>query len=434
MNFESILKLINQYDNEIVNLRRDFHKYAEPGWLEFRTTAKIVEILKENKIKVDYGPRIINKKYIWSYPKDEILENIHRALNQGADPDIIKDMDGFTGAVATIDTGKQGPIVALRFDIDSNNINESLDNNHFPTKEGFRSVNKNSMHACGHDGHGAMGIVTCLVVNEIKERLSGKIKIIFQPGEEGSKGGQSIAESGVLDDVDILLSGHIGMGLKTGEILGLYSGFLASTKFDLCFRGLGSHAASSPEKGRNAIVAASTAILGMYSLCQDGRGISRVNVGTIKGGSGRNVIADKVYLEVETRGSTTEIEQDLYKAALACAEGASNMYGCTYESEIKGYAPNANSDEELLQYIENGVSKIKEINKLIPHDEFSASEDIAYLMKKVQDKGGKAVYMGLGSHIAASHHNDKFDFDENVLLTGVRVYTSILWEILNENK
>jgi len=434
MNIDEILMLVGQYSKDIIDLRREFHKYPEPGWLEFRTTARIVEILKNHKININYGPDIINKDYVWSYPEDLIQENINRAIEQGANPEIMKNIDGYTGVIAEFDTGKAGPVVALRFDIDCNEINESIEDDHRPAKEGFRSVNRDCMHACGHDGHASIGIITCLILNDIKDKLTGKIKVIFQPGEEGSKGAQSIAESGILKDVDIFLSGHLGMGLNTGDLVALYKEFLASTKFDLCFNGVSSHAANSPEEGKNAIVAASTAILGIYSLCQDGRGTSYVNAGTIKGGAARNIIADKVDLEMETRGMTTDIEQHLYKSALNCAEGAAKMYGCTYESVIKGYAPNTDSDDELLETIEFGVSNVQEITKFIPHKKFAGSEDVAYHMKKVKHNGGKAAFMGFGADIAASHHNVKFDFDEDALILAVKVYISILWRLLGQNK
>ena len=77
------------------------------------------------------------------------------------------------------------------------------------------------MHACGHDGHASLGLFVCLALNAIRKDLSGVIKIIFQPAEEGVRGAQSIAESGILDDVDWFLSGHLGMGWKTGELLAL---------------------------------------------------------------------------------------------------------------------------------------------------------------------------------------------------------------------
>ena len=77
------------------------------------------------------------------------------------------------------------------------------------------------MHACGHDGHASLGLHTCIALNEIKDELSGIIKVIFQPAEEGVRGAQSIAEGGILDDVDYFLTGHLGMGWNTGSLVAL---------------------------------------------------------------------------------------------------------------------------------------------------------------------------------------------------------------------
>ncbi len=109
---------------------------------------------------------------------------------------------GFTGVVATLDTGKPGPTIAFRVDIDALPILESAANSHVPSQLGFRSKHEGAMHACGHDSHAAIGLGLAQQLMERKEMLKGKIKIIFQPAEEGARGGSVIAESSHLDDVD----------------------------------------------------------------------------------------------------------------------------------------------------------------------------------------------------------------------------------------
>lgn len=425
----NIWRIVEQYEDKAVQWRREFHKYAETGWREFRTTSRIVEILTANQIPVQYGIEIINTDYTWSYPGNEIPEEIKRAINQGADEKIVSVMRGYTGVVATIDTGREGPVVAFRFDIDALAVRESECEEHLPYKQGYASVNRGIMHACGHDGHTAIGLVLCLVINEIKENINGKIKVIFQPGEEGAMGGQAVSESGILDDVDVLLSGHLGMGLPTGTFAVFSEGYLASTKFDLVFSGNSAHAGASPHVGNNAILAASSAVLAMYSFCQDGRGATRVNVGKFVGGTGRNVVADRVDIQMETRGEDDKIEQRLYHACLNAAEGAAQMYGCKIQHEIKGYASSVQSDKELSEPIYRGVSKVKEITMVVPSVQSSASEDVGYMMKKVREHGGCAAYVGIGADIDAPHHNNKFDFDEKSIMIGVKAYISILNEM-----
>lgn len=432
MEIGTYLSGLKQYEEEMIARRRDFHHFAEPGWREFGTTAKIIEELERCGIPVKYGYEIINPDYLWSYPApEEIDAHIARAVDQGANPEIIQKMKRFSGACAIISSGGPGPVVAVRFDIDCNDVNENTESGRQPVTEGFCSVNSGCMHACGHDGHAALGLSVCKALNEIKEDLTGTVKVIFQPAEEGVKGAQSIAEGGILDDVDIFLTGHLGMGWKTGELVALSKGFLSTRKADAVITGLSAHAGASPQDGHNAILAACAATLGMHTACQDSRGAARVNVGTIHGGTGRNVVADRAVLQLETRGETAKIEQTVYDRAMQCLEGAAAMFGCTCKAEIKGSASSADSDRELEKYIAAGAARISEITHYVPESGFSGSEDATYLMAKVQAHGGKAAYMCIGSDIAAPHHNDKFNFDEASLLTGLKLYTSILWEILH---
>lgn len=430
MGIESILSKIESRKTEMSACRRDLHQYAEPGWREFRTTAKIIKILEEHHIPVKLGHEIINRDYLWSYPAQAELDaHMERAAAQGADPEILKRMNGLTGACAVIETGRPGKTIAIRFDIDCNDVSEACDPNHIPAAEGFASVNPGCMHACGHDGHATMGIYTCLALNEIKDELCGTIKVIFQPAEEGVKGAQSIAEGGILDDVDIFLSSHLGMGYKTGELVGLTKDFLSTTKIDAEFTGIASHAGMTPQEGRSAILAAAAASLAMHTACQDSRGASRINVGTFHGGSGRNVVPDKAVIQIETRGKTTEIERTVYARAMESIEGAAKMFGCTVTTSIKGSAASADSNWELEPYINRAQARLPEITTYIPEAGFTGSEDATYLMAKVQEHGGLATYMGVGADIAAPHHNGRFTFDENALVTNVKLHTSIVWEI-----
>lgn len=428
---ERILQIAKKYEDKVVEWRRDFHKYAEPGWREFRTTAKIVDILKEHGIPVQYGREVVNPEFAWSYPESEIDGAMERAIRQGADTRTVAQMQRYTGAVATIDSGIPGPVIALRFDIDALGVMEAKTEDHVPHKGGYASVNDAVMHACGHDGHTAIGLAVCLILNEIKDELKGKVKIVFQPGEEGALGGQALSESGVLDDVDIFYSGHLGMGIPTHTIVKYSEGYLASTKFDLTFEGCSAHAGAYPQDGRNAILAASSAILAMYSFCQDSRGVTRVNVGKIAGGTGRNVVADRAVIQMETRGTSNEIEERLHQSCLEAAKHAAAMYGCTVKDETKGYAAGVTCDRDLDDYISAGLSKVEEVTEVVPVMVASASEDVGYLMKKVREHGGKAVFMEIGADIAAPHHNEKFDFDENALMIGVKAYIAIILETMN---
>jgi aminobenzoyl-glutamate utilization protein A len=103
-------------------------------------------------------------------------------------------MEGLTGCVAVFDSGRPGPTLGLRFDIDCVNVSETTAADHIPDKEGFASTNPGYMHACGHDGHMSigLGVAQWLVAN--RDRLKGRVKLLFQPAEEGVRGARPMAE------------------------------------------------------------------------------------------------------------------------------------------------------------------------------------------------------------------------------------------------
>lgn len=433
MNIMDVLKQVDSYEDEFVKIRRDFHKYAETAWTEFRTTSKIVEFLKQRGIPVMYGLDIVNTQYTWSYPEPDVLEyHKQRAIDQGADRELVEQMKGYTGAMAVIDSGKSGPTYAFRFDIDCNDIDETMDEGHRPNKEGFASVNEHCMHACGHDGHAAMGMILAAVLYENRTLFKGKIKIIFQPGEEGDKGAQSVVEKGVLNDVESVFGMHIyGTKGPYPALAGTIKGLYATTKFDVSIKGKSSHAGASPEAGNNAIMAGIMAISSMQAFLQDGRGCSRLNVGTIQGGIGRNVIPADCFFRAETRGSDTDVEKRLYHAAERCIKTASEAYECSYNIKIMGYGPQGDGDEDMAQEIINATKIVDDLKeRKTVHNNTGATDDFTYMMHYLQDKGKKACYMALFTKIDASLHNGHYDFDECCLKAGVKSCLAVAYHLM----
>lgn len=122
--------------------------------------------------------------------------------------------------------------------------------------------------------------------------------MIFQPAEEGTRGAKSMVEAGVVDDVDFFTAVHIGTGVPAGELVCGSDSFMATSKLDVTFRGVASHAGAKPEDGRNALLAAAQAALGLYAIPRHSEGSSRINVGVLQAGTGRNVIADRAFMKV----------------------------------------------------------------------------------------------------------------------------------------
>ena len=249
----------------MVERRRDLHRYPETGWAEYRTTSKIAEALAAAGMDIRFTGDLIDPTSVMGRGTDNEAQE-ERAIRQGASPEIIKKMRGLTGLVAEVDTGCPGPLTALRFDIDSVDTTETEDPEHLPVICGFRSVNNGSMHACAHDGHAAVGMTLAEVISAERDSLRGKIRFIFQPAEEGARGGYAFLKAGSVDDADYFLTLHLGLGNPTGTVFGGTDGFLYSTKIDADYKGVGAHAGAEPQKGRNALLAAASAALPTSAL------------------------------------------------------------------------------------------------------------------------------------------------------------------------
>ena len=253
-------------------------------------------------------------------PDDVTLEAAwQRARQQGGDPDFLDAVrGGFTGVVATVANGT-GPTVGLRFDIDALDLVESQADEHRPAAEGFVSLNEGAAHACGHDSHAAIGLGVARALKVLGDEIRGTVKLVFQPAEEGVRGAKAMVAGRVVDDVDVMLGLHIYSGWATGAVTPGKGGFLATTKFDAMITGAPSHAGGSPHQGKNALLAAATAVLNLHAISRHRGGSTRINVGRLTAGQGRNVVPPNAHLVIETRGATTKLNEYMYERAVACS-------------------------------------------------------------------------------------------------------------------
>lgn len=403
-------------EEELIRLRRHFHKYAEPAWMEFLTTAKIIEELKNYNLDLYYGKEIYFNKRM-GLPEKSILESYKNSISISNIDKKEEILDSYTGLIAVLDTKKIGPNIGFRFDIDANELCESNSLGHLPNILNFSSKNSFAMHACGHDAHMSIGIELAKILASNIKKLKGKIIFIFQPAEEGVRGAYSLMNNPIIDKLDYLAGMHIGMDVKSGEIGVGSHGFLATKKIDIIFKGKASHAGASPEKGHNALLAASSAVLNFNSLAQHSMGEARINVGKLNAGSGRNIIANKAKIEMEIRGENENIISYLYDGVNRIVEGSAISYDCSYEIEIKGQAPSLISyDEEFIKNLRNFY---KEKSYKLVDANLKGSEDIAYLLNEVRKAGGKTVHFILGSNLKDSHHSEEFDINEKDMIRGV---------------
>ena len=146
--------------------RRDFHHFAESGWVEFRTAAKVAEILDGLGYELAMGRDVVDAESRMGLPDAATLAHeFARAREQGAPEKWLAPFEGgFTGIVATLNTGRPGPTLAFRVDMDALDLSEALDDSHRPFRDGFASCNAGMMHACGHDGHTTIGLVSDSVI------------------------------------------------------------------------------------------------------------------------------------------------------------------------------------------------------------------------------------------------------------------------------
>ncbi|KYO66577.1 amidohydrolase [Thermovenabulum gondwanense] len=424
----------NQYNeilNKAINYRRDFHRYPETGWLEFRTTSIIAKELSRLGYEILLGKEIIDEKSVMGRPLETVIkENIIRAINERADEEILKKMDCLTGVVGILDTKNPGPTVAFRFDIDALELEEPEDENHKPYKYGFSSRHKGVMHACGHDGHAAMGLVFAEYLSKAKEELKGKVVLIFQPAEEGVRGAKAMVKKGVVDDVDYFFAMHIGFGsTKDIGLVAKSKGFFATKKLDVTFKGKSSHAAAYPHLGKNALLAASNAVINLHAIPPHSEGQTRINVGVLHAGTSRNIIPDKAIMQMEIRGENDNLVEYMKNCAERIIAGSSKMYETEYEIVEAGSAICADGSDELIPLL---IEVGRELNlpDIRVDSNMNGSDDATYFIKRVQEKGGKAIYSQILCPITAPHHNNYFDFDEKALLYGVLINLKITKKLL----
>ena len=281
---DNLTKEIAALEEEVIKLRRDFHMHPELGYEEYRTS-----------------------KIVYDYLKDLGLEVKKIAK---------------TGVVGILRGKEPGKTVMLRADMDA-----------LPQKEDtglpYASVNDGIMHACGHDGHVAMLLVAAKVLANHKDEIKGNIKFVFQPNEEEA-GALDMIKEGVLEDpkVDGAFAIHLWTPLKTGEI-GLTEGpiMAALEEFELTIFGKAGHT-GSPHEAIDPILAAANIVQTIQSI--QTREINplypiAIMIGKINGGSGRNIIADKVEIGGTIRFLFEDEEREKKILSLRFFEGKTQM-------------------------------------------------------------------------------------------------------------
>lgn len=396
----------------LMALRREIHRTAEIGWAEFISTARLAQAFETEGFKITYGPDFISPQFVRGRDAAEVEKGRLFAMQNGVPAGLMRRMGDYPGLIAEWDTGRPGRTLAIRVELDGIAVEEPESLAHLPYRDGFSSIRRGVMHACGHDGHQAAAIGLAKFIHANAERLCGRIRFICQPAEEGSRGAYPILQAGVLDDVDMIICGHIAPELELGTVVAAPRRLLSTTKIDFEFTGRASHAGSHPQTGRNALLAGAAASLAIMALPRHADGMTRVNVGQLHAGEGRNIVPSHAWMEVEVRGETGEINRDLTAEALTRAQGAAMSFGVECRKRIVGEAIDYQPEASTTQLLTVCARRARGCSKVLPTWNCDYSDDGTLLIRRVQEQGGKGGYFLVGGALSSSALKPAVDFAE----------------------
>lgn len=384
-------------EQQVINWRRHFHQYPELSNREFKTGTYIAEHMRKLGLEVQHP--------------------------------VAK-----TGVVALLRTGKPGPVIALRADIDALPVTERNDLP-FASKEKtvFNGQETGVMHACGHDSHTAilMGVAEILVKH--KASLRGTIKFLFQPAEEGAPAGEEggaalMVKEGVLENpkVDAVFGLHIQSMRPIGQIGYKAGGMLAAADtYSVKVKGKQSHG-SAPWAGIDPIVVSSQIILGLQTIISRQTELTKeaavITVGRIQSGIRENIIPEEAFFAGTIRTLDTQMQDQIHEKIKLTATRIAESAGATAEVDIKRFTPVTYNDPALTEMMTPSLKRAAGDANVQAIHAVTGAEDFAFYQQKVP---GLFIFVGAmppGADPAKvpSHHTPDFVIDERGFLTGIK--------------
>jgi amidohydrolase len=359
---------------DLITLRRDLHREPELAFAETRTAEKIVQYLDGSGV----------------------------TLRRGV---------GGTGIVASMGPDRS-PTVLLRVDMDGLPIQER-------STLPYASKRPGVMHACGHDGHVAMGAVAARIL--ARRSLRGAVRVLFQPAEEGEGGAQAVVRDGALDGVDRVFGIHLWNEMPVGT-LGVKAGPLmaAVDRLRIVIHGHGGHAAK-PHRSADPVVAAAHVVTALQTIVS--REVSPVDaavvtIGAIHGGEAFNVIPDEGVLTGTLRTFDAELRRSLPERIHRIVSGISEAFRCRGEVEVRGGNAAVLNDKDAAAIARRAAAQVVGEENVREPEPTMGGEDMSVYFERVP---GCFVFVGSANAargLTEPHHSPTFDFDEDALKIG----------------
>lgn len=390
----NVFQKANEIKEYVTNLRRIIHKNPEIGMKEFKTTDLIIKELQS------YGVELV-------------------PINME------------TGVLGILKGEKKGSetVTAIRADMDALPILEK-------TGLTYSSENEGVMHACGHDGHTAILLGTAKLLSSMRDKFSGVVKFIFQPGEETLLGAKEMVKVGVLENpkVDNIIALHSDSSLETGKI-GTWVGLFHAScdKFTIKIIGRGGHGAK-PHQTTDSLLTAAHAVVALQSI------ISRqlnpldsavLSVCSIHGGTAFNIIPEEVEFIGTVRCHNPNIRNLMSGKIENIIKNIAKAFNCKFEYKYILGVPSTKNHPEVIKELTQAAYDSLGEGYVVPLSRpRMGSEDFSFFMENVPTAA--MVRLGIkASEEEISAHNNRYNFNDDALPYGIALFVQY---ILNRNK
>ncbi|MBK9381264.1 MAG: amidohydrolase [Chitinophagaceae bacterium] len=408
---EKISIATDKIEAKCINWRRDFHQHPELGNSEFRTAKIIADHLRSLGI--------------------EVKENI-----------------GKTGVVGILKGAKPGPCIGLRADMDALPVVERV-NLPFASKaqSTYNGQSVGVMHACGHDAHVAILMSVAEILAGMKNELTGTIKFIFQPAEEGPPEGEEggaplMIKDGVLENpkVDVMFGLHINSQTEAGKIKYRVGGIMAASDwFKIKVKGKQTHG-SQPWAGIDPVVVSAQIINGLQTIVSRQTELTKnpavISVSVINGGVRSNIIPEEVNMLGTIRTLDTGMQRIIHEKIILTASKIAESAGATAETVIDKKTLVTYNEPALTKKMIPSFVKAAGADNVVETEAITGAEDFSFFAEKVPSLfffiGG--MEKGKDAKKAFPHHTPDFYIDESGMKTGIKAFCHLVLDYMNISK